>query len=55
MMMNNDFEHVPKEEWEPIRGELFKIIHRLRKMKLGNNLIFNIISYGSSKRKDDNL
>ena len=30
-MIMYDFEYVPKEEWEPIRDELFEIIHRLQK------------------------
>ena len=29
MIMHN-FEYVPKKEWEPIRDELFEIIHRLQ-------------------------
>ena len=26
----HDFEYVPNQEWEPIRDELFEIIHRLQ-------------------------
>ena len=49
-MIMHDFEYVPKEEWEPIRGELFKIIHRLQD-EVRNNFTFQYHFVGSSKRK----
>ncbi|MEI3219015.1 MAG: hypothetical protein V8S08_04500 [Lachnoclostridium sp.] len=46
----HDFEYVPKEEWKPIRDELFEIIHRLQK-KLEMILLFNIISWAVANER----
>ncbi len=44
-----DFEYVPKEEWEPIRDELFEIIHRLQNA-VRNDFTFQYRFVGSSSR-----
>ena len=49
MIMHN-FEYVPKKEWEPIRDELFEIIHRLQD-EVRDDFTFQYHFVGSSKRK----
>ena len=49
-MIMHDFEYVPKEEWEPIRDELFEIIHRLQN-EVRDDFTFQYHFVGSSKRK----
>ena len=46
----HDFEYVPNQEWEPIRDELFKIIHRLQD-EVRDEFTFQYHIVGSSKRK----
>ena len=46
----HDFEYVPKEEWEPVRDELFEIIHRLQD-RVRDEFTFQYHFLGSSKRK----
>lgn len=46
----HDFEYVPNEEWEPVRDELFEIIHRLQD-EVRNEFTFQYHFVGSSKRK----
>lgn len=46
----HDFEYVPKEEWKPIRDELFEIIHRLQN-EVRDDFTFQYHFVGSSKRK----
>ena len=48
MIMHN-FEYVPKEEWEPIRDELFEIIHRLQD-EVRDDFTFQYYFVGSSSR-----
>lgn len=48
-MIMHDFEYVPKEEWKPIRDELFKIIHRLQN-EIRDDFTFQYHFVGSSKR-----
>ena len=45
-----DFEYVPNEEWEPVRDELFEIIHRLQD-EVRDEFTFQYHFVGSSKRK----
>ena len=45
----HDFEYVPKEEWEPVRDELFEIIHRLQD-RVRDKFTFQYHFVGSSKR-----
>lgn len=49
-MIMHDFEYVPKEEWKPIRDELFEIIHRLQN-EVRDDFTFQYHFVGSSKRK----
>ena len=49
-MIMHDFEYVTKEEWEPIRDELFEIIHRLQN-EVRDDFTFQYHFVGSSKRK----
>ena len=49
-MIMHDFEYVPKEEWKPIRNELFEIIHRLQN-EVRDDFTFQYHFVGSSKRK----
>ncbi|MBO5069316.1 MAG: hypothetical protein J6C37_03010 [Roseburia sp.] len=46
----HDFEYVPKYEWEPVRDELFEIIHRLQD-EVREDFTFQYHFVGSSKRK----
>ncbi|MBQ1187208.1 MAG: hypothetical protein IIX54_05950 [Clostridia bacterium] len=46
----HDFEYVPNHEWEPIRDELFKIIHKLQD-EVRDEFTFQYHFVGSSKRK----
>ena len=46
----HDFEYVPNQEWEPIRDELFEIIHRLQD-EVRDEFTFQYHFVGSSKRK----
>ena len=46
----HDFEYVPNHEWEPIRDELFEIIHRLQD-EVRDEFTFQYYFVGSSKRK----
>ena len=46
----HDFEYVPNREWEPIRDELFEIIHRLQD-EVRDEFTFQYHFVGSSKRK----
>lgn len=46
----HDFEYVPNHEWQPIRDELFEIIHRLQD-EVRDNFTFQYHFVGSSKRK----
>ena len=46
----HDFEYVPKEEWKPIRDELFEIIHKLQR-EVSADFTFQYHFVGSSKRK----
>lgn len=46
----HDFEYVPNEEWEPVRDELFEIIHRLQD-EVRDDFTFQYHFVGSSKRK----
>ena len=48
-MIMHDFEYVPKEEWKPIRDELFEIIHRLQN-EVRDDFTFQYHFVGSSKR-----
>ena len=50
IIIMHDFKYVPKEEWAPIRDELFKIIHRLQN-EVRDNFTFQYHFVGSSKRK----
>lgn len=45
----HNFEYVPNEEWEPIRKELFEIIHRLQD-EVREKFTFQYHFVGSSKR-----
>ncbi len=49
-MVVHDFEYVPNNEWEPVRDELFEIIHRLQD-EVRNKFTFQYHFVGSSKRK----
>ena len=49
-MVMHDFEYVPNKEWEPIREELFVLIHRLQD-EVRDNFTFQYHFVGSSKRK----
>ena len=49
-MAIHDFEYVPNEEWEPIREELFELIHRLQD-EVRDKFTFQYHFVGSSKRK----
>ena len=42
----HDFEYVPKEEWKPIRDELFEIIHSLQN-EVSDNFTFQYHFVGS--------
>ena len=44
----HNFEYVSKEEWKPIKDELFEIIHRLQK-EVRNQFTFQYYFVGSSK------
>jgi hypothetical protein len=46
----HDFEYVSNHEWEPVRDELFEIIHRLQD-EVRDNFTFQYHFVGSSKRK----
>ncbi len=46
----HDFEYVSNQEWEPIRDELFEIIHRLQD-EVRDEFTFQYHFVGSSKRK----
>ena len=46
----HDFEYVTKEEWKPIRDELFEIIHKLQR-EVSADFTFQYHFVGSSKRK----
>ena len=46
----HNFEYVPNQEWEPIRDELFEIIHRLQD-EVRDEFTFQYHFVGSSKRK----
>ena len=46
----HDFEYVSNHEWEPMRDELFEIIHRLQD-EVRDNFTFQYHFVGSSKRK----
>ena len=46
----HDFEYVPNEEWEPVRDELFEIIHRLQD-EVRDEFTFQYHFVGSCKRK----
>ena len=46
----HNFEYVPNEEWEPVRDELFEIIHRLQD-EVRDKFTFQYHFVGSSKRK----
>lgn len=46
----HDFEYVPNHEWQPIRDELFEIIHRLQD-EVRDNFTFQYHFVGSSKRR----
>ena len=46
----HDFEYVSNHEWEPVRDELFEIIHRLQD-EVRDNFTFQYHVVGSSKRK----
>lgn len=46
----HDFEYVPNEEWEPVRDELFDIIHNLQD-EVRDEFTFKYHFVGSSKRK----
>ena len=46
----HDFEYVSNHEWEPVRYELFEIIHRLQD-EVRDNFTFQYHFVGSSKRK----
>lgn len=45
----HNFEYVPKEEWEPVRDELLKIIQKLQD-EVRHNFIFKFHFVGSSAR-----
>ena len=49
-MVMHDFEYVPTQEWEPVRDELFEIIHRLQD-EVRDKFTFQYHFVGSSKRK----
>ena len=49
-MAMHDFEYVPNSEWEPVRNELFEIIHRLQD-EVRDCFTFQFHFVGSSKRK----
>jgi hypothetical protein len=46
----HDFEYVSNYEWEPVRDELFEIIHRLQD-EVRDNFTFQYHFVGSSKRQ----
>lgn len=49
MVMHN-FEYVPKDEWKPVRDEIFEIIRKLQD-EVRNEFTFQYRFVGSSKRK----
>ena len=45
----HEFEYVPKEEWKPVKDELFEVIHKLQK-EVSDQFTFQYRFVGSSKR-----
>lgn len=45
----HEFEYVPKEEWKPVKDELFEVIHKLQK-EVSDRFTFQYRFVGSSKR-----